>query len=132
MWTHINFFDILYLSKAVKLLNRIKELRLGKELKQVELAQIIGMSQSSLSGYESGKIEPDQETLIRLSEFFDVSIDYLLGISNVKKAPTLEQVDAKELQRLKELVEHLTPEQQEELLRYGQYLASQPPFSKDS
>ena len=132
MWTHINFFDILYLSKAVKLLNRIKELRLGKELKQVELAQIIGMSQSSLSGYESGKIEPDQETLIRLSEFFDVSIDYLLGISNVKKALTLEQVDAKELQRLKELVEHLTPEQQEELLRYGQYLASQPPFSKDS
>ncbi len=132
MWTHINFFDILYLSKAVKLLNRIKELRLGKELRQVELAQIIGMSQSSLSGYESGKIEPDQETLIRLSEFFDVSIDYLLGISNVKKAPTLEQVDAKELQRLKELVERLTPEQQEELLRYGQYLAAQPPFSKDS
>lgn len=113
-------------------MNRIKELRLRKELKQVELAEIIGMSQSSLSGYESGKIEPDQETLIRLSEFFDVSIDYLLGISELKKAPTLEQVDAEELQLLKELVDQLTPEQQQELLRYGRYLASQPPFSKDN
>ena len=113
-------------------MNRIKELRLAKQLKQVELAQIIGMSQSSLSGYESGKIEPDQDTLVRLSKIFDVSIDYLLGISDIKKASTLEQVDAKELQLLKDLVDQLTPDQQQELLRYGQYLASQPPFSKES
>lgn len=112
--------------------NRIKELRLKKELKQIELAQIIGMSQSSLSGYETGKIEPDQETLMRLSKYFDVSIDYLLGNSDIKNASTLNGIDAKELQQLKELVDQLTPEQQQELLRYGRYLASQPPFSKDS
>ena len=113
-------------------MNRIKELRLEKELKQVELAQIIGMSQSSLSGYESGKIEPDQETLIRLSEFFDVSIDYLLGISDIKKGPTLEQGGTDELQLLKELAARLAPEQQKELLSYCRYLASQSHFSKDS
>ncbi len=66
-----------------------------------------------------------------MADLFHVPTDYLLGV-DAKKASPLEQVDAKKLQRLKEVVESLTPEQQEELLRYGQYLASRPPFSKDS
>lgn len=60
-------------------MNRIRFLRVKNELKQQELAKIIHVSQSSLSGYENDKYEPDKKTLIKLSEFFGVSIDYLLG-----------------------------------------------------
>ena len=78
-------------------MNRIKELRIQKGLKQVELAKIIGTSQSSLSGYENGKIEPDQDTLVQLSEFFDVSIDYLLGVS-ANPAPPSKDDPLKDVQ----------------------------------
>lgn len=60
-------------------LNRIKFLRLLKGMKQAELAKKILVSQSSLSGYESGKFEPDCKTLLKLADFFNVSVDYLLG-----------------------------------------------------
>lgn len=59
--------------------NRIRFLRIRNELKQQELAKIIHVSQSSLSGYENDKYEPDKKTLLKLSEFFGVSTDYLLG-----------------------------------------------------
>lgn len=112
---------------------RLRELRKAAHLTQKQLAEKMYVDQTSISFWETGKARPDFDKQIELAELFDVSLDYLRGKTDIKKeAPTLEQVDAKELQRLKELVEHLTPEQQEELLRYGQYLASQPPFSKDS
>ena len=71
-------------------MNRIRFLRVKNELKQQELAQIIHVSQSSLSGYENEKYEPDKKTLLKLSEFFGVSTDYLLGAeekSRLRKAP---------------------------------------------
>lgn len=60
-------------------MNRIKLLRQQNKLKQAELAKIINVSQASLSGYENGKFEPDQKTLMNLATFFHVSTDYLLG-----------------------------------------------------
>lgn len=89
------------------------------------------MDASTISKYEKADVTPSADILLKMADLFHVPTDYLLGV-DAKKASTLEQVDAKKLQRLKEVVESLTPEQQEELLRYGQYLASRPPFSKDS
>lgn len=60
-------------------MNRIRLLRLLKGIKQAELASEILVSQSSLSGYESGKFEPDSKTLLKIADFFKVSVDYLLG-----------------------------------------------------
>lgn len=65
--------------KGLVFVNRIRFLRMKNELKQQELAKIIHVSQSSLSGYENDKYEPDKKTLLKLSEFFGVSTDYLLG-----------------------------------------------------
>lgn len=48
-------------------------------MKQEDLAQKILVSQSSLSGYENGKFEPDSKTLLKIAEIFHVSVDYLLG-----------------------------------------------------
>lgn len=60
-------------------MNRIKLLRLKNNLKQDDLCKIINVSQASLSGYENGKFEPDNDTLLRLAAHFKVSVDYLLG-----------------------------------------------------
>lgn len=60
-------------------MNRIRLLRLKNNLKQDDLCKIINVSQASLSGYENGKFEPDNDTLLRLAAHFNVSVDYLLG-----------------------------------------------------
>lgn len=61
-------------------MNRIRFLRMHRGMRQEELARVIHVSQSSLSGYENDKYEPDCKTLLRLAAFFGVSTDYLLGI----------------------------------------------------
>lgn len=60
-------------------MNRIRFLRLKSGMKQEQLAQKILVSQSSLSGYENGKFEPDSKTLRKIADVFQVSVDYLLG-----------------------------------------------------
>ncbi len=57
---------------------RLKELRRKKGISQLKLAMDLGMNQNSISRYETGEREADYATLIRLAEYFDVSIDYLL------------------------------------------------------
>jgi len=64
---------------------RLTDLRQSKGLTQNELAELVNVSRSALSLYELGKREPDYETLVRLADFFDVSVDYLLGVSNVRQ-----------------------------------------------
>lgn len=60
-------------------MNRIKLLRKAKNIKQADLAKAISVSQSALSGYETGKYEADTDTYKRLADFFGVTLDYLLG-----------------------------------------------------
>lgn len=71
-------------------MNRIRSLRMQKAMKQEELAKIIHVSQSSLSGYENEKYEPDKKTLLRLASYFGVSIDYLLGIDDTRSHKTVQ------------------------------------------
>ena len=60
-------------------MNRIRELRKSKRLSQMELAEILHVSQSSLSGYERGAFEPEIDTLKAIADYFKVSIDYVVG-----------------------------------------------------
>lgn len=66
-------------------MNRIKELRLSKAIKQVDFAKMLGVSQATVSGWESEKYQPDRDALIKMASYFDVSVDYLIGNSPVKK-----------------------------------------------
>lgn len=61
---------------------RLKQLRKERKLTQEELGKKINVSKVSISGYESGSRNPDTETLKKIADLFDVSIDYLLGRSN--------------------------------------------------
>ena len=60
-------------------MNRIRQLREDMNLRQVDVAQQTGIDQKTLSNYETGKTNPDSYALIKLADFFGVSIDYLVG-----------------------------------------------------
>ena len=60
----------------------IRNLREDRDLKQKDLAEILHISQNTYSQYENGVIQLTAETLILLADFYNVSIDYLLGRSN--------------------------------------------------
>ena len=57
----------------------IKKLREDQKISQQELGDIIGVSKVSVSGYENGNRTPSIDTLVEISNFFGVSVDYLLG-----------------------------------------------------
>ena len=61
---------------------RLKELRKQRQISQLKLALDLNMNQNTISRYETLEREADYETLIRIADYFDVSIDYLLGRSN--------------------------------------------------
>ena len=61
-------------------MNRIRALREDKDLRQIDVANATGIDQKTLSNYETGKTNPDSESIIRLAKFFGVSTDYLLGV----------------------------------------------------
>lgn len=62
-------------------MNRIKELREDRDLRQTDVAEQVGIDQKTLSNYETGKTNPDSFAIIKLAEFFGVTCDYLLGIT---------------------------------------------------
>ena len=64
----------------------IRSLREDNDYKQKELAAVLNVSQNTYSQYENGVIELTAETLIKLADFYGVSVDYLLGRSEMKKA----------------------------------------------
>lgn len=63
---------------------RLKELRKEAHLTQVELAKRLGIGQSSYADWERGKKNPTKENLIKISQFFDVPLDFLVGNSDKK------------------------------------------------
>lgn len=64
---------------------RIRDLREDNDLKQKELAAYLAVDQSTYSDYENGRINVPADILIRLADYYDISLDYLVGRSNTKK-----------------------------------------------
>ena len=62
--------------------NRIKDLREDADMRQIDLANAVGIDQRTISNYETGKTYPDSFALIKLADYFHVSIDYLVGRTN--------------------------------------------------
>ena len=61
------------------MMNNIKRLRKEHNLSQIELAEKLHVHQTAISQWETGKTNPDYETLLKFTDIFDVSVDYLLG-----------------------------------------------------
>ncbi len=60
--------------------NRLKELRVAKNLSQMQLANLLKISQSAIAKWELGKTEPTASAIISLAKFFNETTDYILGV----------------------------------------------------
>lgn len=78
---------------------RLKSLRKKCGYTQVSLAETLGVSKGTVAMWETGKRTPDFETLIRLSDLFDVRTDYILGKSNDSSSAKLSDDDIEQLGR---------------------------------
>jgi transcriptional regulator with XRE-family HTH domain len=65
-----------------KFAQKLKELRIEKNVRQHELANILGISARAVSFYENGERECDFDTLIKICKYFNVTTDYILGLSD--------------------------------------------------
>lgn len=61
----------------------LKSLRENKGISQKQLADVISVSQQSINKYENHNIEPDIETLIKMADYFETSVDYLIGHTDI-------------------------------------------------
>lgn len=66
---------------------RLKKLRSEKGVMQKDVADYLGISSSAYGFYEQSKRQPDNETLQKLADYFNVSVDYLLGRSDIRNVP---------------------------------------------
>ena len=63
---------------------RLKQLREEKNITQQELADQLSCSQQSINNYENHGTQPDIDMLCKMADFFDTSVDYLIGYTNVR------------------------------------------------
>ena len=63
---------------------RIRELREDRDLTQTQIAQMLGMTQTGYSKYETGENDIPTQILIKLADFYETSVDYLLGRTQLR------------------------------------------------
>lgn len=75
-----------YYNRVMKMVvyERIRNLREDRDLKQRELAEYLNVSQNTYSQYETGVIPLSVENAVKLANFYNVSVDYLLGLTDEK------------------------------------------------
>ena len=90
-------------------MKNLKIIRKSLNYTQKDVAQKLNIAEPTYSHYESGRYQPNTETLIKLADFFDVSVDYLLGhqTKNLIYTETLTPIQ----QKLMELIKRLNDEQ---------------------
>lgn len=72
-------------------MNRLRDLREDRDLRQIDVSNAIGIDQRTLSNYETGKTNPDSFAIIKLCDFYNVSADYLLG-REVQEKTTSDEI----------------------------------------
>ena len=97
---------ILELVMIMTIGNRIRELRISKNMSQKELSELIDVSKSAISKYESDSLEPNIRVQIALAEAFNVTIDYLIGYSDENTLAKSDDNITKMIELYKELNEN--------------------------
>jgi transcriptional regulator with XRE-family HTH domain len=103
--------------------NKIKEYRRKLGLTQIELARACNVSQGALSGYETGRYEPDMATMRRLAQFFDVSLDELFGFDGPEEIMTPEMSEIE--YALSGEIRNLSEDEMQDVLEYVRFKRAQ-------
>ncbi len=89
-------------------MNRIKDVREDRDIKQKELAKMLDIPITTLSGWENQKYEPPFEYIIKIAEIFNVSVDYIIcrtnNPSNDNFTEGMTEEDIKDLKHYRELL----------------------------
>lgn len=105
---------------------RIKTLRIEANITQKQFGDIFGIVKSTVSMYENDNSTPDTEMLKKIAKFFNVSIDYLLGITDIRE-PVDElikkgTVKVEEPSKIEQISKDLPEQERKELESYADYL----------
>lgn len=103
---------------------RLKEIRKKNGFSQQQLAQLLGVTQATLSGWENEKYEIDNSSLLKCSDIFNVSVDELLGKEMVSHSDLDKQLEGIEFALYGE-IHDLTEEEKRDILSYVQFKKSQ-------
>lgn len=71
--------------EVIIMLANLKKLRAEHRVTQKQLADVISVSQQSINKYENHNIEPDIDTLIKIADYFNTSVDYLIGHTDIER-----------------------------------------------
>jgi transcriptional regulator with XRE-family HTH domain len=81
----------------------------------------LGLSAGSMARWKNGTV-PDGNTICKIADYFDVSADYLLEKTDIKKAPSILDGEENEKNEIAKIFSDLLPEQQEQAKKYLRYL----------
>lgn len=96
-----------------------------RKLTQQDVANWLGIERSTYGKYETGGSEPTFDTLCRLADFFNVSVEYLMGRTSEKKAPVPKETDVSQVwAEAQQLLENAPPEKAEEAMKVLRVLLS--------
>lgn len=90
--------------------NRLKEIRQEKNLSQTDIAKALGVTRQAISLYEKGDRELKLETWQKLADFFNVPVDYLLGISKDRSTLTIDDLNPEEQDAYERITDMLSQE----------------------
>ena len=82
IWILIIYYRVKPQGREVKLMIRIKDLRVSRDLSQKELADKLGVAQTQVSRWEKDQLSMSSQSLIKVSQYFNVSTDDLLGVKH--------------------------------------------------
>ncbi|WP_144525203.1 helix-turn-helix domain-containing protein [Bacillus sp. DE0042] len=99
--------------------SRLHNLRKERKLRQEDMAKQLGIARTTYAMYEQGNREPDYNTLIKLATFFEVSIDYLLGTTEIRRVTDIQ--DPELYQWFKD-IKNATPQKREELKKFWEFI----------
>lgn len=98
-------------------MNRIKQLRNEKNITQDVLAKLLGLEIAGISKLETERVPLKDEYIIKLSNYFDVSTDYLLGNSDIRKPEEINKSSIPEIRRIERGAINMSQEDREKMVR---------------
>jgi transcriptional regulator with XRE-family HTH domain len=103
--------------------NRIKELRTEKRITQLQLSIELGVTQETISAYEHDKHYPSVSALIKMTEIFDASMDYIMGLTGIRAyLPEVDATNSEQKAYLSYCYQKLGSKNKTKLLSYAQGL----------
>lgn len=109
---------------------RLRELRNEKKISQKELAEILFVSQQTVAKWETDRSTPNPEMISKIAQYFEVSSDYLIGISDVKTPVTSSPIDDDDIKfALFDGDQGISDEAYEEVKRFAAFIKEK--YKKD-